>query len=327
MRGLFADMGWYTDGMFRKLVWLTCLVLLTAALYGVQWYFAIPKLEKVVFAVAAVASMYGLFQILVEEAIVRRIADGRMRYTVRKATSLLAIALTLVIVLRIFIPNPEALLVAYGLMGAGVAIALQDLFKNFAGSITLFLSGSFSVGDRVEINGVYGDVVDIGLFYSTLLEIREWVAGDQATGRLLSVPNGAVLSGVVKNYTKHHPFLWDEIQVVITNDSDWRAAMHILGTLAFTKTEPTIEVGRESLAHLRQQYYIDARNLEPAVYMEDHENGTQLSLRYVVEAHERRQVNHELWEEISDAFAEHPGIALAPVTFASVTPPHVSHVR
>ena len=181
----------------------------------------------------------------------------------------------------------------------------------------------FTVGDRVEVNGIHGDVVDIGLFYSTLLEIREWVNGDQSTGRLLSVPNGVVLSGVVKNYTKDHPFLWDELAVVITSDSDWQAAMHILGTICFGKTEHTIEAGRSSLHRLRRRYYINAKSLEPVVYMQNHENGIELITRYVVETAQRRQIKSEIWEQIYQQFAQHPKIAIAPPGFAAVPCPTV----
>ena len=303
-------------------VFVFCLLLfLGVAAYGVAWYFVWEEGYNLAYAGIAIAVLYGLFNILLEEAIVRRTTDARMRYTIRKATSLLFLVLSTAIVLRIFIPNPEALLVAYGLMGAGVAIALQDLFKNFAGSITLFLGGSFQVGDRVEINGTYGDVIDIGLFYTTLLEIREWVDGDQATGRILSLPNGAVLNGVVKNYTKHHPFLWDEISVVVTSESNWRQAMHILGTIGFEKTEAAVVDGRVSLQKLRQQFYIDARSLEPVVFMKDHEYGTELTLRYIVSAKERRQLQSELWERITTTFAAEPDIAMAPVGFAPVPYP------
>ena len=206
--------------MFRKFVTLTLLALTAGALYIAYSYLQWEILEKTAWALGAIAAIYTVFSIGFEEFIVSRMENGKTRYTIRKAMSLLSVGISLIIVLRIFIPNPEALLVAYGLMGAGVAIALQDLFKNFAGSITLFISGAFGMGDRVEINGVHGDVVDIGLFYSTLLEIREWIDGDQATGRLLSVPNRVVLSGMIKNYTKDHPFLWDEVAVVITGNSD-----------------------------------------------------------------------------------------------------------
>ena len=309
--------------MFRKFITLTLLILTAGALYIAYSYFEWSSLEKTAWALGAIAAIYTVFSIGFEEFIVSRMQNGKTRYSIRKAMSLLSIGLSLIIVLRIFIPNPEALLVAYGLMGAGVAIALQDLFKNFAGSITLFISGAFGVGDRVEINGVHGDVVDIGLFYSTLLEIREWIDGDQATGRLLSVPNGVVLSGVVKNYTKDHPFLWDEVAVVITGESDWQAAMHILGTICFAKTEHTIEAGRSSLHRLRRRYYIDAKSLEPVVYMQTHENGVEIMARYAVETNHRRQIKSEIWEQIQQQFDHHPKIAIAPPGFAAIPFPNV----
>ncbi len=309
--------------MFRKFVILTILILTAGILYVTHGYLGWESLEKIAWALVSVTVIYGIFSVGCEELIVSRIENGKTRYSIRKAMSLLSIGLSLIIILRIFVPNPEALLVAYGLMGAGVAIALQDLFKNFAGSITLFISGAYGVGDRIEVNGVHGDVVDIGLFYSTLLEIKEWINGDQATGRSLSIPNGVVLNNVIKNYTKDHPFLWDELTVVITNNSDWQAAMHILGTICYTKTESTVEEGRNSLHLMRRRFYIDTKSLEPVVYMQTHENGIELLVRYTVDVTKRRQIKSEIWEQIHSQFSEHPRIAIAPPGFASVPFPEL----
>ena len=309
--------------MVSKLLTLGVFTGIAVTVFALDQYLATYELQQVTYAATMVAVLYGIFRVGIEEVIVRRTSDARLRYTMRKAVSLIFIVLAVGVLLRIFVPNPEALLVAYGLLGAGVAIALQDLFKNFAGSIALFIGSSFRVGDRVEINGTYGDVIDIGLFYTTLLEIRAWVDGDQATGRILSVPNGAILYGVVKNYTKHYPFLWDELRVVVTAESDWRAAMHILGVSAHERTAATIESGRDSLHRMRRQFYIDARSLDPVVYMAPHDHGIALTVRYVVDAMERRAVQSQLWEVITTAFAEHPQIALAPPGFASVPYPAV----
>lgn len=157
---------------------------------------------------------------LLEGLVSKQIKDSKSRYSFRKTTQLLFFLVSFIIVLRVWIPNPQALLVAYGLIAAGVAVALQDVFKNFAGALSILLSGIYRVGDRVEINGKYGDVIDIGPFYTTLIELREWVDGDQTTGRILFLPNGQVLSYTVHNYTKEHNFIWDEIALPITYDSD-----------------------------------------------------------------------------------------------------------
>lgn len=91
------------------------------------------------------------------------------------------------VVVRIWVEYTQTLLVSYGLIAAGITIALQDFFKNFVGGIMIFTTGTYRVGDRVEINSKFGDVIDIGIFYTTLLELKEWVEAEQPTGRISMV--------------------------------------------------------------------------------------------------------------------------------------------
>jgi len=150
--------------------------------------------------------------------------QAKMRYSFKKTISILYILVFLFALVAIWIEQTETLLISYGLIGAGIAVSLQDVFKNFAGGITIFLIGLYRVGDRVEINGKIGDVIDIGVLYTTIMEIGEWVDGNQATGRLTIIPNSNVLTNIVNNFTKDHNFIWDEISLPITYDSDWTDA-------------------------------------------------------------------------------------------------------
>ena len=108
-------------------------------------------------------------------------------------------------------------------MAAGAAVDLQDVFKNFAGSIIIFVTGTYHVGDRIEVNSKIGDVIDIRIFYTTMMETNEWVRGDQTAGCLSNFQNGLVLSGIVNNYTGDHPHIRDELSIPITYDSDWKS--------------------------------------------------------------------------------------------------------
>lgn len=302
--------------MTRKLLILLALVLAA----GVTWLghdqYAYPELLKLSHTFAAIAALYFVFSIILEEAVAGRIHESKTRYGFRKTVSVLLLGVALIVLLRIWIPNPEALLVAYGLMGAGVAISLQDLFKNFAGGIVIFLTGLYQVGNRIEMKGSYGDVIDIGLFHTTLLEIREWVAGDQATGRITVLPNGQVLSNEVNNYTKDHHFLWDELSVVVTPQSDWHEAMSIMRERSQSLTVEFADEARRSLSQLEQRYYLEDRTMEPSVYLAPAKDGYRIAVRYVVEVRERRRIQSELLQQFITAFDEHERIELAPTTIA-----------
>ena len=302
--------------MRRKLFTLLTLSVVTGIAYLSSFWLPQSSAERIFESALSVSLLYAFFSVAIEEFFAHRLSSTKTRYGFRKAVSMVMLIIILVVLLRIWIPNPQALLVAYGVVAAGIAIALQDIVKNLAGSITIFLGGIYQVGNRIEIGDVYGDVIDIGLFNTTLLEIRGWISADQATGRITTVPNGAVLSKPVQNYTKSHKYLWDEMMVTVTSESNWGEAMRILGEIGHEHTEEFIEDADKSLTRLERYYYVEGHILDPNVYVQPGNNGYELTLRYVVNAWKRRSTNSAIWGHVIRVFNEHPEIAIAPVTYA-----------
>jgi small-conductance mechanosensitive channel len=279
---------------FSKAVLVLFLLLLAAALwYGNIEYPSVYLVNGSYTALAA-AAIYFFFKVVVEDAINYQVKESKRKYSVRKAASVIYLVVLFVTVFTIWVPNPEALFVAYGLVAAGIAIALQDLFKNLAGGVILFFTKIYGVGDRVEINSHFGDVLDIDLFYTTLLETRGWVDGDQATGRLTIIPNGHVLSGVVDNYTKDHDFIWDEISIPLTYGSDWKAAIKLFTDIISKETKKTIEDASREMSRIREKYYLSQRSVEPQIFLTLTDNWIGFRLRYVVPARERREIHNRL---------------------------------
>jgi small-conductance mechanosensitive channel len=214
--------------MKRKIAGLIVIVAVTVAFWAFSLKYPSEYADKGVRTLVALSILYSLFKIVFDELVGRRIPEDKERYTFKKMVSTAYSFFILVAAVTIWVPNPEALLVAYGIIAAGVAVSLQDVFKNLAGGITLFITGIYAVGDRIEIKSKHGDVIDVGILYTTLLELRGWVEGDQATGRLTIIPNGLVLSENVNNYTKDNRFIWDELTIPIAYDSDWKRAEEIV---------------------------------------------------------------------------------------------------
>lgn len=302
--------------MKRKFGILFFLVVASGVAYLSEHWLPQSPADKFFESILATTILYAVFSVVVEEFLVHRISDTKTRYSLRKAISMITIVLILVVLLRIWIPNPQALLVAYGVVAAGIAVALQDLVKNLAGSISIFFTGSFQVGNRIKINGVVGDVIDIGLFNTTLLEVGEWIAADQATGRITTVPNGCVLHQAVHNYTKHHKYLWDELAVVVTAESDWNEAIHIMSTVGEKHTKDFVTKADRSLTKLERYYYVEGHILDPNVYIEPGADGYRLTLRYVVNAWKRRSTASNIWTDIIAEFETHPNVFIAPPTIA-----------
>lgn len=301
-------------GTSRRLAVLLVLVVLAAAGRLAEYYGPSQLTHGLFQTLLALAIAYALFRVIAEQVGARRIRDAKTRYALRKALSVTFWAVSVIAIVRIWVPDPQALMVAYGLVGAGVAIALQDLFKNIAGGFVLFLGGAFRVGDRIAVGALRGDVIDVGMLYTSLLEIGEWVDGDQATGRISIFPNGLVLSSTVHNYTKDHGFLWDEIVLPITYDSDWKTAQERIREIVSEATSKDTDAAKREVQRLEEKYYLSPRNIEPAVFIAPNDNWIAFHIRYVTRVRDRRLVRDRLSHEILAMIERRPDIHIASQT-------------
>lgn len=300
--------------MVKKLITFLTLSAIAGLAWFAQTQYKNTFVEKIFFSFVALSVSYFFLKLLLEGVVGKGIRDSKARYSFRKTTQVLFLGASFIIILRIWIPNPQALLVAYGLVAAGVAIALQDVFKNFAGSLAIVLSGIYRVGDRIEVDGKYGDVIDIGPFYTALIELREWVDGDQTTGRIVFLPNGIVLSHYVNNYTKDHNFIWDEITLPVTYKSDWKQAIEIIQDIVKKETSSSTKQVETEISQLEEKYYLSKRNIEPAIFITPTDNWITLQVRYVVDVRDRRITHNNLATSILEALQSSPDITIASQT-------------
>src|SRR5437660_6567624 len=262
---------------------------------------------------ATLATMVGLWLVhrIALALVYRRVRDPRSRYSWRKTLTYLLYAVGIVIVGRMWFPGIESLTTILGFLSAGLAIALKDPVSNLAGWAFIIWRRTFEVGDRVQIGPNAGDVIDLGLFQFTLNEIGAWVDADQSSGRIIHIPNGMVFSDPVANYNKGFRYIWNEVPVVVTFESDWRKAKQILGKIAVKHAEHLTAQAEQELLAASQQYLINYRKLTPIVYTSVVDYGVQLTIRYLIEPRKRRGTEHAIWEDILTEFAAAPDIDLA----------------
>ena len=280
--------------MKTKLIFVSLLVFISAVLWFLQLEFTNSYLTKVLYSTLALLIIYITIKLIFEQMIARRIREPKTRYSLKRIASMLAVLIFIAASITIWVDNLQALLVSYGILAAGAAVALQDVFKNFAGSLVIFITGTYHIGDRIEVNSKIGDVIDIGIFYTTLLETNEWVNGDQATGRLSIIPNSLVLSGVVNNYTKDHPYIWDEISIPVTYDSDWREALTIIERVIDAETKEITAKSEVSVSKLSNKYYLPQKSTEPTVFATLTDNWINMNIRYITEVRQRRIMKDRL---------------------------------
>lgn len=248
---------------------------------------------------------------LVLAAVRRRNPETRALYSWRKTSTYVAVAVGLVLVFRIWVGALGAFGTFLGLLTAGVAIALRDPLVNLAGWAFILWKRPFTPGDRVTVRQHTGDVIDQRLFQFTLLEVGTATGADQSTGRIVHVPNGWVFTDSVVNFTGAFAYVWHEVAVVVTFESNWRAAKDLLTEIAHTCADPLSPDAERRIREAAREYYIFYSKLTPVVYTSVVEHGVRLTLRFLVAPRRVRGSEETVWEAVLAAFAARDDIAFS----------------
>lgn len=270
-----------------------------------------PVLQSRLLATLLIVGGLWLIQRIILALAYRRAQDPWLRYRWRKSVNYLTMLVGLVLIGRIWVAGVGSLATFLGLFAAGLAVALKDIVANLAGWAFIVWSRPFDVGDRIQVGAHAGDVIDLHLFQFTLNEIGNWVDADQSSGRIVHVPNGTVLSQPVANYDKGFRYIWSEIPVTITFESNWKKAKGILESIAGRHAEQLTEQVEKDLLEASRRYLIAYTKLTPIVYVRVADHGIRLTLRYLIRSRFRRGSENAIWQDVLDAFAVEPDIDFA----------------
>lgn len=270
----------------------------------------VGTLTRLLWTLVAILTVFVLRRVA-RRIVTRNVDLGESAYRANKTINYLATGLFLATAAFIWIEAFENLPTYLGLLSAGIAIALADVLKSMVGWVYILSRRPFQVGDRIEVDQFKGDVVDIRLFRFSLMEIGGWVDADQSTGRLIHVPNGRVFNTEVANYTEGFGYIWDELPVVITFESDWRLAEQLILEILENDAPDVHGAAGATIEATARRYSIRVGTLTPTVYLTTTDNGVVLTARYLVEARTRRGREDRIWRAILDAFAEQPAVELA----------------
>ena len=256
---------------------------------------------------------------LVRGLLVSRVQDNNARYHARKVTTLIGYVLIVLLAVGIFSDRLSSLTVALGVAGAGIAFALQEVIASVAGWLAILFGSFYRTGDRVQLGGIKGDVIDIGVLRTTLMELGEWVDGDLYNGRMVLVANSFVFKEPVFNYSADFPFLWDELKVPVQYGAN---PAEVRGILLAAANDLVGDYTREATAKWKevvQRYLIEDARTEPMVSLVCNDNWMQFTLRFVVDHKRRRGTKSDLFERILSDFARTEGrVKWASATFELV---------
>lgn len=252
-----------------------------------------------------------VFYRLIVRFIRQRAADSRARYTWQKVARYTLLPLAVVWVGSFWFEAFSNTATFLGLLTAGLALAMREVIVSLAGWVFILVGKPFRVGDRVQISGIKGDVLDLSIFNFTLLEVGNWVDADQNTGRLVYIPNAKVFTDPITNETSDLYYLWNEITVTVTGDSDWKSARGILERIVAQHTCHLQKDIEQRLKEAASKFILHNTNLTPAVYTRIKDRGIELSLRYLCEPRQRRASADAIWLDILNEFSQHSEIRIA----------------
>lgn len=264
---------------------------------------------------AAVVVVAMLLAAVVGRVAGRRVDDAYTRYHVRKAVRYGIAVIAVLVLAVVWRPFAGRIGVVLGLTAAGVAFAMQEVIGAIAGWFNIISGRIYRVGDRVQVGGARGDVVDITPLRTKILEIgssndeETWVRGRQLTGRVVAVSNKATFTEPVFNYSAAFEHIWEELTVSVPLDADWEAGERIMRE-EVQKASASEEAAR-ALDEFSRRYPVPRADMEARVFVRAAENRLELSARFIVPVRTARGVKDAVTRRIHERFEE-AGVPMAP---------------
>jgi len=243
------------------------------------------------------------------------------------------IAIVLVVgIISLWFDNPTTLTTAAGMVTAGLAFALQRVVTAFAGYLLILRGKTFSVGDRITMGHIRGDVIALTFLQTVVMEMGRpaegdagdpaWVQARQYTGRIVRISNAVIFDDPVYNYTREFPYIWEELRLPVPYDADRAKAEKILLDAAHNHTVKIAELGEEALRALESRYVMKRAELEPKVYWRLTDNWLEMTVRFLVPDSGIRDIKSAMSRDIL-AHLDEAGIGIASGTYDIVGLPPV----
>ncbi len=254
-----------------------------------------------------------------------RLRRVQTRFWTRQGISLLTAIVLILGLLSIWFNDPTRLATAFGLMSAGLAFALQQVVTSIAGYFVILRGNTFTVGDRISMGGVRGDVMRLGFIQTTIMEMGQppsvqgadpamWVHSRQFTGRIVTVSNSKIFAEPVFNYTRDFPFIWEEMAIPITYAADRARAEAILLEAARLHATEADAMAAEKKDELQARFGVEPIELDPRVYYRITDNWLELTVRFVIGTHRIRGAKDAMSRHII-AELDKAGIGIASATY------------
>jgi small-conductance mechanosensitive channel len=270
----------------------------------------IPFIQNIILTVSTIVFFYILGG-LINRIVNREVHDVARKYRLRKITYHTNIFIILFFVFIIWIHKISTVTTVIAFTSVGIIYVLQDLILSIAGWAFIMIRAPYSTGDRIEISNIKGDILDIRLFQTVLMEVGNWVGGDQSTGRVISFPNSFAFKHMVFNYSTGFPFIWNEIKAQVTYESNWKKAEEIILNIVNEQAEGIENKVKPLIKEMANKYLIQYSKLTPITYINIKDSGVEITLRYLTEIKDRRNSEDFITRTMLEAFTKEEDIDFA----------------
>lgn len=264
--------------------------------------------EGKIIGTALVLLVLSLLRYLANRLINKRVAKLHDRYLWRQMVSYLISITALLLIIRLWFEWFQSILTLLSLVAAALVIVSKELIINGLSYGIILWRQLFDVGDRIQIGTHMGDVIETGPFYFSIAEIGNWVSADDATGRVVKVPNGLILTQPLANYTRGASLIWNELTLDLTIASNWQRAKALAEEAARAHTYEFKPGEIEGIQTAREEIiFVDPTS---KVFLGLRDGKLALTTRYVCKLHKRRTTEQALLEDLLQRFAEADDIHL-----------------
>ena len=273
--------------------------------YDLTWlykFFTYSSIQVKFISTFVAIIVFIIIRRIVVRILSKNISDTFILYRWQKATTYVVFFLGVMTIGRVWFKGVESIATYLGLLSAGIAIALRDPITNITAWMFILWRSPFTVGDRIEIGSNAGDVIDINFFKFTLMEIGKWSEGESNTGRIIHVPNGKVFTENLANYGKGFKYIYNELNVLITFESDWKKAKAILLNLSIKHTSHISKSASKIYQENSKLFMMHKPDFSPQVYTAIEDSGVKLTIRYLCDPRKRRKSSQAIWEDVLDSF-------------------------
>ena len=287
------------------------------------WLNENPTLYSIIKYILLVVFVLIIIQ-LIRRFLRKKVSNTSIRYKSQKGIEIIGYIVLIFLSIFYFTGNIKDFTLAIGLFSAGIAFTLQELILSIAGSLYIFVVKVYKPGDRIEINGIKGDVIDVDSIYTTMMEIGQWVSSDNYTGRIVKLSNAFVFKGPIYNYSQDFPFIWDEFNLPFKYGSDIELAKSIVIKIASEILSEYTANSKSQWKDVVNKFYIEDAVVDPTLAITLTDNWIQFNLRYIVDYKKRRLTKHTLNDKIHKAIEKTDGkVLLASTTLEIIQIPEV----